>query len=271
MSASERCRTPKALERKQARKFLGRGRIAKSDFRTVNKEMLCLLCVGTKLLELQTCPPTVVLVLEEFASRCPMLVNRHFSPFLSYSWGIRMEIVSGEPRVPLPWSPFWGLCSELPPAGDRETPRAGRGAEDEEALHGWGCPELCVLECSRAAGSGWEEHRNRWAGRRFEKVKPRSCFMHRGFFKFLMHRNAFLFKMKFTGTTRNSNYFAKGSSFLLLEQGLRHAFWFFPIFLPSASRRPFIVPVYFQDESVGSLCWDRISKPKPPAVSTLLL
>lgn len=44
-------------------------------------------------------------------------------------------------------------------------------------------------------------------------------------------RSSLLFKMKFTGTTRNSNCFAKGCSFLLLEPGLRHAFLFFPIFL----------------------------------------
>lgn len=131
-------------------------------------------------------------------------------------------------------------------------------------------------------GSAWQrlpwalyagvQHSSRWDGRRGEKVRLMSCFMRWGSwgcFKWLIHRNTLLFKMKFTGTTRNSNCFAKVCHFLLLEQELRHAFP--PIFLLSASLRPFIVPGYFQDESVGSLCFDTSRKPTPPAVSTLLL
>lgn len=91
----------KPWEESKPENFLAGGEWPKVTLGTVNKEMFCLLCVGTKLLVLQTCLPTVALVLEEVASRWQMLVNRHFSPFPSCSWGFRMELVSGKPRVPM--------------------------------------------------------------------------------------------------------------------------------------------------------------------------
>lgn len=131
--------------------FLAGGEWSKVTLGTVNKEMFCLLCVGTKLLVLQMCPPTVVLVLEEAAhggeqtlQPLPLLLLglQDGAPIrAAWSASALSTILGSVFRA----ASCWGAGKHPEQEGEQKG--------DEGALHGRGCPELCVLECSRAAGS----------------------------------------------------------------------------------------------------------------------
>lgn len=186
-----------------------------------------LLCVGTKLLVLQTPPPTIVLVLEEVGH----FGEQALQPLPLLLLALQ-GLCQGRPEC-LCFEHHFGVhVQQQPPAGEQGNTQGGeqKGMED---LHGRGCLSFVCWSAAQQQAQGGGNTATGGVGKRVEKVRLMSCFMHRGLwgcFKWLIHRNTLLFKMKFTGATRNSNCFAKGCRFLFFEQGLRHAFAFFLYF-----------------------------------------
>lgn len=151
MSASERCRAAEALGRNQARKFLGRGRMVKSNFRHCEQRDVLLAVCRDKTVGIADVPT--------HCSACP-------GGSCPWWWA---DIAA--PSSPAPgasgWSPIRGAWSASALStilgsvfraascwgAGKHPEQGGEQKGDEGALHGRGCPELCVLECSRTAGS----------------------------------------------------------------------------------------------------------------------
>lgn len=247
--------------------FLAGGEWSNVILSTVNKEMFCLPCVGTKLL--QTAPPTEVLILEEVVP----VGEWTLQPFPLLLLGLQDGAHVRESQSASALSTIWGPCSAAASC-------QGAGKHPERGVERvW---SICRAEafqsfvCWRAAGQQAQGGGNTGTGETREELEEWGqglvlCIGIMGMLQVTDAQKHFGIQNEIYRNYQESNCFAKGCCFLLLEQGLRQCFCFFPIFLPSAILRPFIVPVYFQDESVGSHCFDRGSKPRPPAVSTLLL
>lgn len=236
------------------------------------------MCRGTGPLVLQIPPPTEVLVPGE---SCPWWtgVAAPLSCFSGFSAGCSLlgDCSSWLGQPPGQGTSALSTMSGSVPSssrllGSRKRPREGSWSGVEDLDPRGSCEVLCWGAAEQQAMTGGTQELGRW-----EKLKKwgwgHVSWIRRawGCTEPLVHRNISFFKTKFTGTTMNMNCFAKGCCLLLLVQGLRHAFVIFPFCSPSANLWPLTVSVYFQNKSVGSLCFDRSSKPTPPTVSTLLL